>query len=85
METALPGQAARVSATTASCTPCATSSSCCSPMMTMSAQRMPAEMPYQSSGMPVSPRNMARLRGPDWTRGTRVEPGSGLKYQKSLS
>jgi hypothetical protein len=84
-DTALPGHVAMVSATTACCTRCALASSCCSPTMTMSAQRMPTASEFQSTGVPVSPRNIARLRGPDCTRGVSVEPGSGAQYQKGSS
>ena len=51
----------------------------------MSAQRMPTDRPFQSTGSPVSPRNIARLRGPDWTRGVRVAAFSGCQYQTTSS
>ena len=51
----------------------------------MSAQRIPLESAYQSSGAPLSPRNIAKLRGPLCTRGTSVAPGSGAQYQMGSS
>jgi len=43
----------------------------------MSAQRIPFQSAFQSSGAPSEPWNIASCRGPRCSRGTMIDPGWG--------